>query len=168
MATAATSNYYSAIAPHTSQRLAGKEFHHHKKSWKTRVPEKKTSNVQTTLESLYSAGKWTRDTTLELPKVLPTETPMINFRVNTVHGKQFNVMDGNPEFKDGNLWLGVKLPSDLKDAALRNFCTSAVEFIVGRMKFSLEKVGARRINASVMMKKPNASEMALYVVVAFL
>eukprot|EP01102_Stenamoeba_stenopodia_P014693 TRINITY_DN490_c0_g1_i1.p1 TRINITY_DN490_c0_g1~~TRINITY_DN490_c0_g1_i1.p1 ORF type:complete len:167 (+),score=26.30 TRINITY_DN490_c0_g1_i1:216-716(+) len=165
MATAVTHNYYSAIAPHTSQRHVGKEFH--KKSWKTRVPEKKTSTVQSTLETLFTSGKWTRDTTIELPKVLPTEAPMISFRTNTVHGKHFNVMDGTPEVKEGYLWLGAKLPSDLKDAALRNFCTNATEFIVARMKFSLEKLGARRINASVMMKKPTGSDMALYVVVAF-
>eukprot|EP01102_Stenamoeba_stenopodia_P014654 TRINITY_DN4891_c0_g1_i1.p1 TRINITY_DN4891_c0_g1~~TRINITY_DN4891_c0_g1_i1.p1 ORF type:complete len:165 (+),score=45.34 TRINITY_DN4891_c0_g1_i1:118-612(+) len=163
MASINNNNYFAAIAP----QILGKE-NKKKVTWNPRLPqEKKTGTVQATLETLFTAGRWIKDSSLVLPKVLPSGTPMINFRINTHHGKNFTVMEGTPEIKDGFLWLGIKLPQDLKEAALRAFCVSATEFIVGKMKFYLEKLGAHRINASIMMKKPSASEITLYVVVAF-
>jgi len=156
-------NIYAPLSPAFAKE--------NKKAWKTRVPEKKSLNkntgVQTILETLYSNAKWSKDPSVAFSKVLPADTPMLITRTNTYRGQHFSVVDGAPEMRDGCLWIGVRLPLEKNEAAARTACYAAAELLVSKMRTQLEKVRARRVNGSILMKKPTASEVHLYCVIAF-
>eukprot|EP01103_Thecamoeba_quadrilineata_P008788 TRINITY_DN18515_c0_g1_i1.p1 TRINITY_DN18515_c0_g1~~TRINITY_DN18515_c0_g1_i1.p1 ORF type:complete len:205 (-),score=38.64 TRINITY_DN18515_c0_g1_i1:143-721(-) len=120
------------------------------------------------LHSLFTNNAWSKDTALEVPKQLPTETiPTMLLKINTHRGNHFVVVEEKEEplLKGNCLWIGSKISRLQIKTGAKKIYSTVLEKMVQKIESKLRDLNAVRVNASILMKDPQDSPEVLIIFV---